>query len=69
VNVLFLILVKFRFERNRTSTVIVMYFVFTEKFNRSFVVSSVECCKLKSPNQESQELSGPQSTKGGTGTQ
>ncbi len=45
-----------------------MYFVFAEKFNRS-VVSSVECCKLKSPNQESQELSGPQSTKGDTGTQ
>ncbi|HEY9485357.1 MAG TPA: hypothetical protein VIQ04_01835 [Nitrososphaeraceae archaeon] len=59
---------KFKFERNRTSTVIVMYFVFAEKFNRS-VVSSVECCKLKSPNQESQELSGPQSTKGDTGTQ
>jgi hypothetical protein len=46
-----------------------MYFVFAEKFNRSFVVSLVECCKLKLPNQESQELSGPQSTKGDTGTQ
>ncbi|HYJ02871.1 MAG TPA: hypothetical protein VEW92_11725 [Nitrososphaeraceae archaeon] len=54
---------KIRFERNRTSTVIVMYFLFAEKFIRSLFVSSVEFCKLKLPNQESQEPSGPQGQK------
>ena len=46
-----------------------MYFLFAEKFIRSLFVSSVEFCKLKLPNQESQELSDLQSTKGDTGTQ
>ena len=45
-----------------------MYSVFAKKFIRSFFVSSVEFCKLKLPNQESQELS-PQDPKGDTRTQ
>ncbi|MGI0050290.1 MAG: hypothetical protein ACRD8K_01010 [Nitrososphaeraceae archaeon] len=57
---------KIRFERNRTSTVIVMYFVFAEKFIRLFFVSSVKFCKLKLPTKNHKN---PQSTKSDTGTQ